>query len=319
MEPHSKIFNCIHCDYISKWKANIVRHVVRNHSAPKDTDAAPKDTDSAPKDTDYINNTIIHDIQCMKCNKVYSRKNIMLKHQEKCEGSNNPLQCEYCSKIFAFRTNKYAHRKICKLHPDICKVVEPNIQHITNNITNSTNNTNNNTNNIDNSINNTLNNTINIITYNPQYTELMPIVPKHIEKIKRMIKTSNTKNSKEIMRIIRQFADYSLALYQNRFVIKNNLRSSYSSVHCGNNNWKHFVDRTIMPQFTNSIVGSFQELIQDACDMKKHQFMNEYIDEMYSHGELKYDTDACKDYAMLLEELKLKIYDLTKDIGNYND
>lgn len=51
--------------------------------------------------------------------------------------------------------------------------------------------------------------------------------------------------------------------------------------------------------------------------MKNNTFMNDYIDEMYSHGDLKYDTDACKDYTKLLEELKLKIYDLTKDIEKY--
>jgi hypothetical protein len=64
------------------------------------------------------------------------------------------------------------------------------------------------------------------------------------------------------------------------------------------------------------VVGSFQELFHESCDLTKHKFMNDYVDEMYSHGDLKYNTPACKDYAVLLEELKLKIYDLTKDIGN---
>ena len=119
------------------------------------------------------------------------------------------------------------------------------------------------------------------------------------------------------MPIIRQFVDYSLNVYQNRFVIKNNLRSSYSKVHCGNNNWKHFMDSTILPQFTNSMIGSFQELIPDVCDKNKYKFMYDYVDEMYSHGDLKYDTDACKDYAVLTGEIRLKLYDLAKDMKNF--
>ena len=248
----------------------------------------------------------------------------MVKHREKCKGISSTIQCDYCFKNFLYKSNKYAHHKICKLNPinvDTSQPIEAeNHIHNVTNIDNSTNNiidTINNNNTINNNTNNnTINNNINIITYNPVYTELIPIVPKHIDKIKRMINHTDTKNSINIMRIIRQFIEYSLDVYQNRFVIKNNLRSSYSKVHCGNNNWKHFVDSTILPQFTNSIVGSFQELIQGTCDMKKHKFMDNYIDEMYSHGDLKYNTEPCKDYARLLEELKLKIYDLTKDIGN---
>jgi len=331
MEEDNKNFKCEHCDYKSKWKCNIKRHVVRNHTVQKGMDDVQKGMDDVQKCMDVVQkgmddvqkgmDDVLNKNQCVKCNKIFSRKIRMINHQEKCKGLIDPLQCEYCLKVFTFKNNKYAHIKICKLKSNTEQLEDTShIQSITNNIDNSTNTTTNTNNNINNTTNNTLNNnnTINIITYNPVYTELMPIVPKHIEKIKRLIKHSNTTNSKEIMRIIRQFADYSLDVYQNRYVIKNNLRSSYSKVHCGNNNWKHFVDSTILPQFTNSIVGSFQELIQGSCDINKHKFMDGYIDEMYSHGDLKYDTPACKDYAVLLEELKLKLYDLTKDMKQFH-
>ena len=337
MNGDSIIMSCTLCDYKSNKTSNIKRHMIRKHDFQKGMDAAPNDILvapnvilAAPNDILAAPNVILDNIdgnddktcnKCSKCSKVFSRKSAIIKHKEKCKGPINILQCEYCFKEFINRSNKCKHRKICKLNP-ISDTYDQHVQSITNNIDNSvTNNTNtNNTNNTNNTLNsNTLNNTVNnnynIITYNPVHTELMPIVPKHIDKIKRMINNSNTQNPKILIKIIRQFIDYSLDLYQNRFVIKNNLRSSYSKVHCGNNNWKHFVDSTIMPQFTNSIVGSFQELIQGSCDMKKHKFMNDYIDEMYSHGQEQYNSEACKDYAKLLEELKLKIYDLTKDIG----
>jgi hypothetical protein len=45
--------------------------------------------------------------------------------------------------------------------------------------------------------------------------------------------------------------------------------------------------------------------------------MYDYVDEMYSHGDLKYNTPACKDYAILLDEIRLKIYDIAKDMKNF--
>jgi len=254
--------------------------------------------------------------ECDLCFKVFNKQWVLTRHKKKCTGITNSLKCLYCNNVFTTRQAKFKHIKTCNNSPQI-----QNINHIhnTSNIDNSITNNNNTTNN---NINNTLNdnkvtNNINIITYNPIYTQLLPIADKHIEKIKRLIKHRNCKTSKEIMPIIRQFVDYSLNVYQNRFVIKNNLRSSYSKVHCGNNNWKHFMDSTILPQFTNSMIGSFQELIPDVCDKNKYKFMYDYVDEMYSHGDLKYDTDACKDYSVLTGEIRLKLYDLTKDMKNF--
>lgn len=179
-----------------------------------------------------------------------------------------------------------------------------NINNITNNNLTSNNLITNNNNLITN------NNTINVITYKEASTELAPISEKNIDRIKRLMKCRDCKNSRQIMDIIRKYVDYSLDVYQNRFVIKKNLRSSYSKVHYGNNNWKHLMDSVILPQLTNLMVGSFQELIPK----EKYGFMYDYLDEMYSHGDLKYDTDACKDYAQLLNDIRLKLYDLTKDI-----
>ena len=224
----------------------------------------------------FVNNNqeleVSNEFRCKDCYRIFNKQWVLQRHIKICKGIINTLECMYCNHSFASRHSKSRHMKICKekQYQEENSKIKPYIQNITNNnTTNNNNNTTNNNTTNNNTLNNTtnnntlLNNTINVITYNPVYTELMPIVPKHVEKIKRMIKGSNTTNSKEIMRIIRQYADYSLDLYQNRFVIKNNLRSSYSRVHCGNNNWKHFVDSTILPQFTNSVVGSFQELFHE--------------------------------------------------------
>ena len=310
MSQDSKIINCTRCDYKTNKKYNLTRHMVRIHPQ-QIVNPVQQNVSHTQQNVSLENDINQHIFECDICYKIFNKQWVLTRHKKKCTGITNSLKCLYCDSVFTTRQAKFKHIKTCNNSPQIQNI---NNIHNTSNIDNSTTN-----NNINNTTNNTLNNnnTINIITYNPVYTELMPIVPKHIEKINRMIKHSNTTNSKEIMRIIRQFADYSLDVYQNRYVIKNNLRSSYSKVHCGNNNWKHFVDSTILPQFTNSIVGSFQELIQGSSDINKHKFMNDYIDEMYSHGDLKYDTPACKDYAVLLEELKLKLYDLTKDMKNF--
>ena len=305
------LISCTECDYNTKWKCNMTRHMLRKHSQQNVT--LPQQNVTLPQQNvtlDNNENTTL--FECNLCNKNFNKQWILNRHIKKCTGITNPLMCIHCNKIFANRHSKSRHIKTCNDTP---------IQNITNNINNITNNNNTTNNNINNTLNNTNNNitnNINIITYDPLYTQLLPIDSKHIDKIKRLINHRVCKNSKQIMDIIRQYVDYSLNVYQNRFVIKNNLRSSYSKVHCGNNNWKHFMDSVILPKFTNSIIGSFHELIPDVCDKNKYKFMYDYVDEMYSYGDLKHNTDACKDYSNLLDDIRLKLYDLTKDMKNFN-
>ena len=306
MSEDCKTFNCTHCDYKSKWKCNTQRHVVRNHAQQNVT--LPQQNVTFPQQNDNITSNELNDTRfmCIDCNKVFNKQWILTRHTKTCSGLTNSLLCINCNKLFASRHSKSRHMKKCNTP------LASTINNITNNnINNTTNNTTNNNNTINNNNNNTLNNnTVNIITFQNASTELVPIVPKDVQKIKRLMKCRDTANHKQILDIIRQFVEYSLDVYQNRFVIKNNLRSSYSKVHYGNNNWKHVMDNIILPQFTNIIIGSFQELIPK----EKYTFMYDYVDEMYSHGDLQYDSQACRDYAILMNGIRLKLYDLTKDM-----
>jgi len=327
MSQDSKNVKCELCDYTSNKKYNLLRHMERKHAqqnvnpAQQNVTLAQQNVTLAQQNVTLAQQNVTptqqnvtpenleeqHLFECDICYKIFNKQWILNRHKKKCTGITNSLICGNCNKTFASRHSKCRHSKTCK--------IIHNINNTTNNIDNTTINNNNTTNNTIN--NNTINN-INILTYNPLHTDLVPITDKNIDKIRRLIKNRDCKSKKYIMEIIRQFTDYSLDVYQNRFVIKNNLRASYSKVHCGNNNWKHFMDSVILPKFTNSIIGSFQELIPDVCDKKKYKFMYDYVDEMFSHGDLKYNSDACKDYAVLSDEIRLKLYDLTKDMKNFS-
>jgi len=52
--------------------------------------------------------------QCEKCNKVFTRKNILKAHITKCKGIRDMLVCEYCNKSFnTYPSSRYRHYKIC--------------------------------------------------------------------------------------------------------------------------------------------------------------------------------------------------------------
>ena len=307
-------FKCTCCDYNSNRSYNLSRHMVIKHA---------QQNVNMPQQNVIIEEDDAQNIlfECSDCSKVFNKQWILTRHKKICTGLTNSLLCTNCNKVFASRQSKSIHIKKCELRKEheqeeldannTTIIDNSTINNITNNnTTNNTNNTLNNTTNNNTLNNNAINNTVNIITFKNSQTELMPISDKSIEKIIRLMKYRDTKNHKNIMEIIRQFVEYSLDVYQNRFVIKNNLRSSYSRVHCGDNNWRHIMDSVILPQFANIMIGSFQELIPK----EKYKFMYEYVDEMYSHGDLKYNSQACKDYTILLNHIRLKLYDLTKDM-----
>ena len=95
----------------------------------------------------------------------------------------------------------------------------------------------------------------------------------------------------------------------NRYIVKNNLRSPYSKVHFGNNKWKHLMDSKVLPEFTDILLNNLQLI----CDSQKNKFMYNYLDELCSRVEQDKGKTYNKDYALLLNDVKLKFYDLTKD------
>ena len=65
------------------------------------------------------NTTNITSNSCKKCKKSFSTYKYLLKHEEKCKGITNPLQCPTCKKVFSSRFTKYEHMKNVK-----CEFVE---------------------------------------------------------------------------------------------------------------------------------------------------------------------------------------------------
>ena len=278
MYKDSTIYKCVNCDYESKWRSNVTRHMIRKHDAPKVTVSAPKVTVLAPKVTDLENiqnnDTIIECNQCEKCNKVFSRKNILIKHQEKCQGILNPLQCEHCMKIFAYKSNKSQHKKICKIKEkqnnemvifgtneiNNIEVVEPtqltqssipssstpltqvqNAESIINN----------------NTINNTTNNVVNqIIVFDPVNMELLN---DHISKqdIRKMV------NNADFVKVLTDYSQALLGRTENQCVRKTNLRSSSSAIHIGNDKWEYHSDKQILPKLLANIATNFSTMTQD--------------------------------------------------------
>ena len=53
---------------------------------------------------------------CLKCNKSFSKKSVLSKHQLKCNGLSS-LQCETCHKFFSCKQNKYEHKRNVLCHP----------------------------------------------------------------------------------------------------------------------------------------------------------------------------------------------------------
>ena len=121
---------------------------------------------------------------CKKCNKSFSKKSVLGKHQLKCKGLSS-LQCETCHKFFSCKQNKYEHKRYVLCYPpppppdseppenntSITKESkETTVSQITS-LTNSTNHSHNNNQNTTNSHNNTVNNIINFNSFGDEGIE----------------------------------------------------------------------------------------------------------------------------------------------------
>ena len=289
MSADSVIYKCANCDYNSKWKYNVTRHMMVKHTSTKVTDPSTKVTVASTKVTDPSTkvtdpSTKVTDLQneqnictdteskqCQKCNKLYAKRCTMLKHQVTCQGTTNPLQCEFCMKIFAYKSNKSQHKKICKnkenqvfqeliLYENKEKSnnniqtqqqTQPPSQQLITNIQNAENITNNNT------INNTTNNVINnIIVFDPVNMELLN---DHISKkdIKKMV------NNHDFVKVLSDYGQALLGRTENQCVRKTNLRSSSSAVHIGNDKWEYHSDKQILPKLLANIATNFGTMTQD--------------------------------------------------------
>ena len=337
MSQDSEEHTCTDCDYKSKWKCNMTRHMIRKHPAPNVHFpapnvhfVAPNVHFSAPNVHFSENSNLCKEIpnqnsnnnnKCKKCQNIFSRKSVLDKHTLKCKGNLNILECEYCHKIYATRKSKSNHFRICKAkkEADMCALVvaEPKELNIGTNeaATNQTQpsivqNINNNTT-INNSgtINN--NNTIiqNIIVYDPKNMELLN---DHISKgeLKKMI--SNFDFSKVL-------TDYSTALLsrkENQCVRKTNLRSTSSAIHVGDDKWEYQSDKEVLPKLLSNIATNFGNIKHD-YKIKIMEELDTFIIDVQAeavdcHEDVEEEARLKELFKRTLTNFKHLLFNLTK-------
>ena len=338
MSSDSKKFTCKDCDYESKWRCNITRHMMRKHYkieqpivAPNVHAPAPNVHDLAPNvhflENESICSEILDDTSnsiniCEKCNKDFSRKNILIKHYATCKGTFNNLECIYCHNTYASRSSKSNHTRICKAKkdadmcalvvntPDNSTYINDTTPPVVENIHNTTNNTiiNNGT------INNgTINNTVvqHIIVYDPKNMELLN---DHISKSE--LKKMMTVTDRDFPRVL---TDYSKALMrrsENQCVRKTNLRSSSSAVHVGDNKWEYHSDQEVLPKLLSHIATNLGN-IQHDYKIKIIQELDTFIIDVQSeavdcHEDEKEEVRLKELFKRTITNVKHLLFNLTK-------
>jgi hypothetical protein len=311
--------------------------MVTKHTPPKDTVAPPKDTVVPPNDTvtppkDTVappNDTV--DTTCMLCERVFSRKYILTNHMKKCTGPKCALECDYCHKIFAHRSNKYAHIRICTLkkekeaqalvvfqQQDPAGTTQvPTVQPL---ITN-TNIQNLNGDNVQ--IQNQHNNTvINLVVYHNNASEGMQFDSSHIDakEIKKLFVQKDKVPFDQLepyAKIMRLYTHQLLSKNENKCVKKTNIRSAHSQVHVGNNTWESRLDKEVYPNLMNNIANDFSDFFSEKYSRKVQDMYKSvlaFIDYMASDGYCSSDTEHKVEnlFKTFVKELKLHVFDGTK-------
>lgn len=159
---------------------------------------------------------------CNNCGKEFSRGYNIKVHLETCRGVTNSLECQYCNKIFTFRSSKSIHQKKCKAK-------ETQIA-ITNN-------------------NNTTNNIVNFMVYTPH--ETLTFNDNHIDKNKLEQLLTSCRNKTN--RVLLEYARTIMEKTENICIRKKHITNGYSEVHEGDNNWTVASDREVYDKLTNDI------------------------------------------------------------------
>jgi len=326
MNIDCKLLKCSNCDYKTLKKYNLLRHMVRSHpidNSAKSMNNSAESMNNSAKDMIFsakdmifsaeginvnIDENICQDINtstCYKCNKTLANKYNLANHIDKCRGVINPLQCEYCMKIFKYRNNKYVHKRKCKLI-QLAKQEEEqkaSIQNITNN--NITNNITNNTVN-DNSNNVTVNN---IIVFDPKNMELLN---DHITKKQLQKMVADT----DFTKILTDYSTALLSRKENQCVRKTNLNSTSSSVHVGDNKWEFQTDKYIYPKLLTNIAYNLSD-VKENFKVRVYEELNNFIDDVASEATDCYTKESEEKrlkrlYKNLFNNVKHLVFNLTK-------
>jgi hypothetical protein len=223
---------------------------------------------------------------CDKCCKLLTTKHGFQKHTKTCKGI-HPLECKYCYKIFNNRQSKYKHGLKCGLNTvndDIIENLDVKCDKIDSEIT-----MNNITNNMNNQQCNTNNTNVEECTTNNHCTtnNITNNSNTYIIKLEEKPNKQTNFETEEISvdKVLENFLDFrSQHLYYldvfsdfcnmifsiptNRCVKKDNLRTSYSKVHLGNNHWKVVADRKLYEKLLIDVAKTFMKKLDEFDDMK---------------------------------------------------
>ena len=114
MSSDCDILSCDVCDYTSKWKYNLSRHMMRKH-AQQNVNPLQQNVNPLQQNVNPLQQNVNPDehipFECELCNKIFTKQWILNRHKKICNGINDALTCIYCKKIFASRQSKYKHNK----------------------------------------------------------------------------------------------------------------------------------------------------------------------------------------------------------------
>jgi hypothetical protein len=163
-----KMFCCMSCRYKSDRKYNLKIHIRNAHNRDATDNELTREQITSgveqitsfgeqitsfgeqitsEKGTNNIqygtNNSPVtqNSLVCPKCSKNFKSFKGLKKHQNRCKGVNNPLECQYCHRVFATQQSKFKHLKVCKIK-EVQELVEKHCTTINNNTNTQTNNNN---------------------------------------------------------------------------------------------------------------------------------------------------------------------------------
>lgn len=210
---------------------------------------------------------------CERCSKCLLSKHGFANHIKNCKGI-HPLECIYCNQIFQSRQSKYQHSLRCQLRPQQIQTCESkqndakliNTNNTTNNITTNNNNHQCTTNNHCNITNN--NNTY-IITLEQKPNKETNFETEEITSDKFLECLYDARSQKQYhLDVLSDFCDMVFSIPRNRCVKKDNLRTNYSKIHLGNNNWKVVADRNLYEKLLIDITKTFMKKLDEFDDIK---------------------------------------------------
>ena len=249
-------------------------------------------------------NEIINPLQCHQCQKVYTVNWYLQKHLKTCTGNtNSKYKCDYCDKIFQCNTSKYKHHKTCSRKHSV--VQQQTI--INNNYNNCTN--------IEKQVNNI---TIVLNSRDTDFDTTHIALDAFLKDIKRILNTQTESQERAIV------LDYTKKLMENKSnhcIQKKDIKSNYSNVYIGNNQWEKQWDREVYPLLVNRISVNLSDMVYNYRDkIPKHWFdkMIGFFDYMSDKGyintdDLEVQKEITKQFRTLIMDLKLIVHNITLD------